>query len=231
MKIKNALVCLTAVVFSSVASFAHADQTHVPPAYRVGPLEVREVVPTPEELYSDFVAPEPVAASGAEFQSIDWNQVVLIGRQVIEIIKEGKPVVNVRRDAVAAVPAGVRAWEELNGWQAPRTKVYSVTAKNYLGLTVVDLRLKVSANWGGGMNGKGKYLANVVVVPSSIYVLWGFQCDVWTENREPVNAGTKANPVAGLGFDVRFKYGNALNVQEGTQDYFVKGDGTIQENP
>lgn len=230
MKIKNTLVCLTAIL-SSVSSVALADHAEIPAAYRVGPLEVREVVPTPEELYSDFVAPDTAAAPALEIQGIDWGQVILIGKQVIEIIKEGKPVVNVRRDAVAAVPAGVRAWEELNGWQAPRTKVYSVTAKNYLGMTVVDLRLKVSANWGGGMNGKGKYLANVIVVPSSIYVLWGFQCDVWTENREPVNSGTKADPVAGLGFDVRFKYGNALNMQEGTQDYFVKGDGTIQENP
>lgn len=230
MKLSNTLVCL--IAFVSSVTVAYADENRIDPAYRVGPLEVREVVPTAEELYSDYLIPEqgdlPVIT---DLTKIDWSQVILIGEKVIEIIKEGKPVVNIRRDAVAAIPAGLNAWGELNGWQAPRTKVYSVTAKNYLGMTVVDLRLKVSAMWGGGMNGKGKYLANVIVVPSSIYVLWGFFLDVWTENREPVNSGTSKDPVAGLGFDIRFKYGNALNLQEGAQDYFIKGDGTIQENP
>lgn len=229
MKPSHTVLCLIALVSS--VSIARADNHDVPPAYRVGPLEIREVVPTPSELYSEFLVPEAKVSPSPELQGIDWGTVVLIGEKLIPIIKAGAPVVNVRRDAVSVIPQGVRAWDELAGWKAPATKVYSVTAKNYLGLTVVDLRLKVSAMYGGGMDGKGKYLANVIVVPSSIYVLWGFTLDVWTENRDPVNTGSKSAPVAGLGFDVRFKYGNVLNLQEGAQDYFVKGDGSIQENP
>lgn len=227
MKLTNTLVCLIAVI-SSVTT-ARADQSELPPAYRLQPLEIKEVVPTAAELYSEFLIPETVRPSSDLNSAIDWNAMILLGEKVIEIIKKGKPVVNVRRDAVAVVPSGVRAWEELGGWQAPVTKVYSVTAKNYLGLTVIDLRLKVSANYGGGINGKGRYIANAIVVPTSIYALWGFSVDVWSENREPVNTGSKDSPVAGLGFDIRFRYGNAINEQVGAQDYFVKGDGTIQE--
>ncbi len=222
---KTTFVCLIALV-SSVNAFGNQQDVNY---YNVSGLTVQEVVPTPEELYSDFLIPSGVVPAPPMIQGIDWGQMILIGEKLIDIIKAGKPVVNVRRDAVAVVPQGVNAWEQLSHWQAPTTKVYSVTAKNYLGVTVVDMRLKVSAMYGGGMNGKGKFLANVIVVPSSIRVLWGFSLDVWTENRSPVNIGSVNNPVAGLGFDVRFRYGSALVEKVGAQDYFVSGDGKIKE--
>jgi hypothetical protein len=224
MMMKTTFVCLIALVSSATAFADDADY------YKVSELTVREVVPTPAELYSDYLLPQTdVAPAPAPLQSIDWNAMVLIGEKLIEIVKAGKPVVNLRRDAVAVVPQGVTAWDQLSNWQAPNTKVYSVTSKNYLGLTVVDLRLKVSAMYGGGIDGKGKFLANVIVVPSSISVLWGFNLDVWTENRSPVNMGSAADPVAGLGFDLRFRYGSAVVEKVGAQDYFVTGTGEIKE--
>jgi len=228
MKMKTTFVCLIAFV-SSVTAYAQEANQQDSDYYKVSDLSVQEVVPTAAELYSDFLVPTEVAPFQPEIQAIDWNAVVLLGEKLIDIIKAGKPVVNVRRDAVSVVPQGVNAWDQLGGWQAPNTKVYSVSAKNYLGITVVDLRLKVSAMYGGGINGKGKYLANVIVVPTSIYVLWGFNLDVWTENRAPVNLGNARAPVAGLGFDLRFRYGSALVEQVGAQDYFVSGTGEIKE--
>lgn len=198
--------------------------------FRTRAPEVREVAPTPEELYSDFVVP-PTVRPMPDFQgfAIDWNSLVMIGEKIIQIVQAGKPVSNVTRAAVSVVPGGVNAWDQLSGWQAPNTKVYQVTVKNHLNMTVVDLRLKVSAMYGGSINGRGKFLANVIVVPTSVYVMWGFNCDVWTEHRDPVNLGSKDNPVAGLGFDIRYRYGSMVNEQSGTQDYFVTGAGEIKE--
>ena len=198
--------------------------------YRLQPLSVKEVVPTAAELYSDLLQPGPSEATGQlAISAIDWGTIQLIGEKLIQIVQAGKPVGNVTRDAVSVVPGGVRTWDQLSGWKAPITKVYSVTAKNYLNLTVIDLRLKVSAMYGGGINGRGQYLANVIVVPTSVYVLWGFSCDVWAEHRDPVNTGSESQPIAGLGFDIRYRYGSALNEQIGTQDYFVSGAGEIKE--
>jgi len=195
--------------------------------YDISEFKVQEVVPTAEELYSELIQPREIQEP--ELHSIDWSQLVLLGEKLIEIIKSGRPVGNVRRDAVAVVPSGIQAWDRLTGWKSPVTKVYGIIAKNKLGVTVIDLRLKVSAMYGGSLNGKGRYLANVIVVPSSISIAWGFNCDVWTENRNPINMGTSANPVAGLGFDIRFRYGSALKEMIGAQDYFVTGDGLIKE--
>lgn len=196
--------------------------------YSLAPISVQEVPPTPEELYSDYLPPIGVYPPLSPLD-IDWGTVNLIGQKVVEIIKAGRPVVNVRRDGVAVLPFGVTAWSQLGGWQLPVTKVYRVTATNYMNIAVVDLRLKVSASYGGGLDGRGKFLANVVVVPTSIQVMWGFSCDVWSEHHAPVNMGTQADPVAGLGFDLRYRYGSLLSETTGAQDYFVSGDGEIKE--
>jgi hypothetical protein len=196
--------------------------------YKISSVAVQEVVPTAEEIASGYLAPtqSPRAfLEGAE--SLDWNAMVLIGEKIIQIIKAGKAVVNIKRDAVAALPVGVNNWQELAGWQAPVTKVYTVKVTNYLGMDVVDLRLKVSAMWGGNLAGKGQYLSNVLIVPSAMKVLWGWNLDLWSENRDPVNSGSLEAPKAGLGFDIRYRVTTMLNELNGTQDYFITGDGNI----
>ncbi len=226
--ILNSVLVSVTVLTLSITAHA-ADRPDVPAYYNLQPMEIREVPPTPQELYSDSVAPAQVASVKTEGLDIDWGTLITIGEKVIQLIEAGKPVVNVTRDTVSVVPGGITAWDQLSGWNAPITKVYSVTAKNYLNMTVIDLRLKVSAMYGGGLNGRGKFLANVIVVPSSVYVMWGFNCSVWSEHRDPVNLGAKDNPVAGLGFDIRYSYGSVVNTQNGTADYFVTGNGQITE--
>lgn len=229
----SALTMITGMAFAQTQHDKSTDLRMRPEFYQLSPLEIKEVVPTAQELYSDYLPiPAPAPSSPATpslIPGLDWNTMIVIGEKIIDIIKAGKPVVNVRRDTVAVVPMGVTAWTQLSGWQAPTTKVYNVTAKNGFGMSVVDLRLKVSMNYAGGVDGRGKFLANVVVVPTSISVLWGFTCDVWTEHQDPVNLGSMENPVAGLGFDIRFRYGSTIQEQVGAQDYFVSGLGEISE--
>jgi hypothetical protein len=82
--------------------------------------------------------------------------------------------------------------------------------------------------WGGNFRGRGQYLANVVVVPTQVVAQWGVTLDIWTENREPVNVGTLAEPVAGLGFDLRYRAKTWVSEVNGTQDYFITGNGEMR---
>lgn len=274
----------------SLSLFCSAAKAENNAYYQLQPLEVREVIPTTEELYSDAFYPSaydlphmpdpgtspvnpmnpslptPVNPNGPSIPTIPTNptgptiptipgrpgtnpvgpttpgnpinpgkpvfdigNLLLIGQKIIDIIVGAKPVVNVHRDFVAVIPGGLTSWTQLGGWQMPKTKVYSVVAKNGLGMKVVDLRVKVSTNYGGNLNGVGQFLANVIVVPTSINVLLGFNCDVWTEHQDPLNMGTPENPIAGLGFDLRFRYGSVLNENNSTQDFFVTGTGEIKQ--
>ncbi len=202
--------------------------------YQVSKVSVTEEVPTATEIAATYLDLERLGAKdfnnvqSLESLELDWDTLKLIGEKLVEIIKMGEAVVDIKRDAVAVVPGGLQSWQQLAGWQAPMTKVYRYTVSNLLGMDVVDFRLKVSGMWGGNYNGRGQYLANVLVVPTDLNVRWGWELHVWSENRDPVNTGSTESPIAGLGFDIRYVIKTFLNEKNGTQDYFVTGDGKIQ---
>jgi hypothetical protein len=197
--------------------------------YRVMKVTMTEDVPTAEEIASSYIDPQqqPHTFSPLTFQSIDWNAMVMIGEKVIDLLKRGQAVVNIKRDSVSVVPAGVTTWQQLSNWQVPVTKVYNFAITNKMGMDVIQLRLKVAAMWGGGINGKGQYLANVNVIPEATRILWGWNLDLWTENHEPVNAGSVESPMAGLGFDIRYKATTLFNEMDGAQAYYLTGNGSI----
>lgn len=208
-------------------------------AFQISDVQMTEVVPTAAELYSDAITPKARQprlsdvkvpdANAFTIGGIEWSTLVTIGEKLIEIIKAGAPVVNIKRDVVSVVPQGITSWEQLSGWNVPVTKVYEVKATNGWGSDVVKVRLKVSAMTGGGIDGRGQYVANVTIVPTEIVVQWGFSLDVWSENRPPMNMGSLAQPVAGLGFDVRYKVKSMFTEKNGTQDYFITGAGLLQQ--
>ncbi|MGE3263569.1 MAG: hypothetical protein AB7K68_17465 [Bacteriovoracia bacterium] len=199
-------------------------------AFQISSVQINEVVPTAAELYSAAVEPRvQPRLQMFEIGGIEWSTLVTIGEKLIEIIKAGAPVVNIKRDVISVVPQGITSWEQLSNWQVPLTKVYEVKATNGWGSDVVKVRLKVSAMTGGGVEGRGQYVANVTIVPTEIVVQWGFSLDVWSENRPAVNMGTTAMPVAGLGFDIRYKVTSLFTQKNGTQDYFITGAGQLIE--
>ena len=214
------------LVLSSVGFAADSSTAYFEPAG----ISITEEVPTAEDIAASYLEPSQNPSDfwdGA--QAMEWGTMVLIGEKVIEIVKAGAPVVDIKRTAVSVVPAGVLGWNQLSGWQAPVAKIYNVVVTNGLGMNVVDLRLKVSAMWGGNLMGRGQYLANVLVVPTNTRVLWGWNLDLWSENGEPVNTGTFEQPRAGLGFDIRYRMKTYLNELNGAQDFFVTGDGQISQ--
>ena len=224
-------------MLSGVNSQAAGGKSLDPKYFQVGEVKIQEVVPTAQELYLsqlDFnnliesAAFEPNTIGIVE-AGVYLDQLILIGQKIVQIIKAGQSVVNIKRDVVSVVPTGISDWSQLGGWQVPVTKVLQVQVENLYGWTMIDLRLKVSAMYGGSYNGAGKYLANVIMVPSTVVTQWGYNLDLWTENRTPVNMGTSANPIAGLGFDVRYKIKTLISELNGSQDYFITGEGKIHE--
>lgn len=226
---KKTYFVLSALALAASVSAVSASAAESNDFYTLKPAVVKEVPPTPEELYSGSAAIPQRPAPILQGLDIDFGSMIEIGEKVLQLIAEGRPVTNIQNQSVSVIPSGLSTWQQLNGWQPPVTKVYSVSVQNLMGMTVIDMRIKVSANWGGGLDGRGKFLANVTMVPSSVYVMWGFTCNVWADHQDPVNVGASDNPVAGLGFDIRWQWGNVVNMQTGTQDYFVSGDGVIKQ--
>lgn len=227
-----------ALALSALSFAAHADDQNVANFYTIGNVSIHEEVPTSEEIYlgNDILnnqASVTAAPSLQAFNLVDvgatLDQLILIGGKVVNIIKQGAPSVDIKRDAVHVVPKGVQDWQQLGGWQVPTTKVFSLSFTNLFNMEVVSVRLKMSGTWGGSYNGRGRYLSNVYIVPTNVWALWGFNVNVWMENHDPVNVGSKQNPVAGLGVDLRYSVNSVLPIttQTGAQDYFFAGDGRL----
>ena len=62
-------------------------------------------------------------------------------------------------------------FNELGGTQ--KSDFYEVSYKNLFNLEVVNLRVRLQYTYGGSENGRGKYLANVSLVPAEINETWG----------------------------------------------------------
>lgn len=228
---KKLALSLSLSLFLSAVSYADntlADVASDSDAMKITSVSVVEEVPTADEIFEGFLPQNDTPNAPDDGLPFDWDKLIRIGKELIEIIKANQPVVNIKRDAVHVVPASIQNWQELTGWQMPVVRVFRVQMKNAFGNVMVDVRLKASAMWGGNYRNRGRYLANVVVVPTQIVAQWGVTLDIWSENREPVNVGTMEQPVAGLGFDLRYRAKTWVSEVNGTQDYFITGNGEMR---
>lgn len=157
----------------------------------------------------------------------DLNHIISIGKEVWELVKTGKPVVDVQRDEIAVLPLRVECWRHLEGWHNPVVKAYRTRIKNLYGMTVVDFTYKVISYYGGSYRGIGKYLARVSVVPveTSVAPWWEFNAAV----RVPgvFNYGTVQDPVASVEIEVSTSVRTVLTHRDQVDNYLIKGNGEL----
>lgn len=160
-----------------------------------------------------------------EALGVDLSQIISVGERVWAIVQANHPVVTVNTPVAHALPRGVECWADLERWQAPRARLYEVTYQNGFGTNVVHFRFRLQYTYGGGKDGRGRYLANVAVIPADLDVLWGYTFDANVEVGQAVNLGTHDDPVAGLGLNVKWNVKTVLKDSSSSMNFFVQGDG------
>lgn len=160
--------------------------------------------------------------------SLDIGLILNVGTKLWEIISANKPVVEVATYTAAALPKGAVDWRQLSGWQPPEARTYGFSAKNVYGVTVINVKYQVVWTYGGGVDGAGRYLANVKVSPLLVEAAWGYKFSLGVEFAEPVNAGTGHDPVAGLQAALHWKVKTVMKESQGTSQYYVQGDGLFK---
>lgn len=173
------------------------------------PLDIPVVVRDDQE-------PEPVL-----------DQIVNIGKWIWDLVQKNKPAVSYQVNKAQAMPKNVANWAELQSWQPPRTAAYTASYKNAYGSEVVRFKFRVFYLYGGNLDGKGAYLANVSVIPDELNVAWGYSFDAKVEVPEVVNVGTKENPMAGMTVQLTWSVDTMLKHAQSTVVFFITGDGAI----
>jgi len=156
------------------------------------------------------------------------DKIVNIGNVIWSIIEMGRPNVRVQSYRAHALPKGIACWTDLENWQIPVSKVFSVEYKNKLGQVVAVYSYRISYVYGGNVDGVGKYIANLTVTPVDMRVSWGFNFSSQVQIPATFNVGSKNNPTAGMQVFVFWSIGNALKVEQRSSLFFVAGDGRIQ---
>ena len=157
------------------------------------------------------------------------DKIINIGKKIWAIVDAGRPVVNVKVDTANALPAGVRCWDELEGWQAPISKLYQMSYENGFGANVVTYNFRVSFISGGTYKGQGQYITLASVQPAKIDVAWGFNFDAVATVPMVFNQGTKVAPLAGMQLAMNWKINTVVQETQQAENFFINGAGTLQK--
>ncbi|HVE14854.1 MAG TPA: hypothetical protein VNI01_15770 [Elusimicrobiota bacterium] len=169
-----------------------------------------------------------VLALSAPALATSPTTIVNTAKNVWLMIEKNRPTVGVRDSFACALPAEAKDWRELSGWSGPESSEHRLQAVDAFGATVADVRYAVVREWGGSRGGKGKYLANVAVIPLRVEAAWGYDVDVSVGVSGVVNAGTAEDPVAAMILELRWSISSALRREEGRDAFYLRGDGTLR---
>ena len=175
-----------------------------------------------DEVESDSVEGE---------EAINIELILNTAQKVWKFIQDNKAVFNANTLYGTALPKGVSGAFDLYGWKAPVTVPRTLTWKNLYGITVVKLQYTVSFIPGGkAKNAQGKvgtYLDRITVIPTDVYVAWGYTAESTVSISSVTNAGSAQSPVAAAVVDLQFTV-KALNREVINHSFYVRADGYYQ---
>jgi hypothetical protein len=159
---------------------------------------------------------------------ISWDEIVAIGRQFWDIIVANKPVLETQTPIVHAIPKGLHCWTDLENWKAPIARSYEVVYQNKFGMEVVKFRFRLQFSYGGSHKGRGRYLANVTVLPAEVNVSWGYKFNAKLDVAQALNMGTKADPIAELEMNLHWNVSTWIKESENSVHFSVDGNGAVR---
>ncbi len=150
--------------------------------------------------------------------------------KVWKIIDDNKPTAEIATARANAVPH-VGDWTSLAGAQGPRETSWYAKMTNMLpeswGDIVVDFDLRLRFTYGATYHGGGRYITNVWVDISEVYVAWFHSLDLHLIAKDPDNAGTETAPLARIPITVSGKMTSPRTSIVLERGYMLYGDGRL----
>jgi hypothetical protein len=178
------------------------------------------------------------------------------GMAAWNVINSGAPSGSYASAYASAIPGFSYNWGNITGWKGPKEMVYRYKVTNLMGVDVIDVKYKISFFYGGteDYDGKGTsnlsagyfaqtgqsptrdeskihghYITNFTVQPVSVNVKWGWHFDLSVKMSDPMNIGTKMEPVAALQASLNWIRSTPFSTNGGTLTYNVDGLGNFTD--
>lgn len=239
MKAKVWLTVLCAVSTSvAAASTQPNDPVYSDPRYyEIGSVEFENMAPLSEPTLIPAgigsqaceTKQQPMSIMDLGTAKVMLDQIINMGKALFEVVKAGKPSLNVAVDVANALPKGMECWMSLANYSIPRAENKTIVIRNALDMTVVRLTNKVIWLPGGSYNNQGKYIGYATIVPADVFVGWGWSMDARVSAGSVFNRGSADQPVAGMNMNMTYRVETPFSTSESTQSYFIDGEGNYQE--
>lgn len=238
-------VVLIGIIFSGTGVLPAMASTQVMDSELIRSVTIREIqendsllLPNLDDLGMRYGEPQQAHESfpflddlnsASSVCNVILDNILNIGKKLWALVEANRPVAHIRSNRANAVPQGVVYWEHMEDWQAPVSKVFQVSYDSVFGNTVVDFTYRLVYTYGGKVNGKGHYLANIVVVPAELTVLSGYTFNADVSFPGAVNVGTVEAPIAGTEVLVKWSADHWWRHSEGSHTFFIRGDGAFSD--
>jgi hypothetical protein len=168
------------------------------------------------------------AATTTSVVNVILDNIINIGKKIWTLVDANRAVVNISSDRANALPQGMGNWEAMQEWKTPNSKLFHINYTNFYGMNVVDFTFRLVYTYGGTVNGKGLYLTQIGVLPAELLVRSGYTFNVQASVPSITNAGTLEAPMAAAEVLVNWSLDNYAKHIEGSQSYYVRGDGYFE---
>ncbi len=157
------------------------------------------------------------------------DQIVNIAREAWQVIQQGKPSATVASMNANALPEGARSAHDLQGWvKTPKVILYTVNFKS-MGQTIGYFKFRIGYTYGGNVDGRGKYLTSVKVVPADYKVPWNNVLDAKSEVQNTYSIEARDNPTAVMEFLFSWTLSGTFKFTGGSKQFVVRGDGSFED--
>ncbi|MCT4641603.1 MAG: hypothetical protein N4A33_04845 [Bacteriovoracaceae bacterium] len=162
------------------------------------------------------------------------SDLVALGKDVYDLVKLGRPVLNVNTTPISIVPMNEQRTEvvapfDMENWKLPKVKKFRVKANNYLGMEVINFTWKVIFNYGGSYMGKGAFITGAEIKPEEVDLGYGYSMDVTYKLQSMTNVGTKESPMAQAVLEIEMKVETMFKTSLRNFSYVINGAGGIVE--
>lgn len=156
------------------------------------------------------------------------DKIINIGTKIWKVVEAGRPISNFQQFKATALPQNASRWDQLEQWQQPTSRVFSISYKNKMNVETVRFAFRVVLLYGGRVQNTGRYIGYATVEPVEMTTAWGWKFDATAKANSVYNLGTRTAPVAGMLLNVGWTAQTVLFKSTRSYDFYIDGLGNIR---
>lgn len=196
---------LTTVLLTTLATTAHAITEAEQATLQQNTIATVQVVDVTDEypqlqmqMTESALGKLNQAAAVLEAADVIVDKVINIGTKIWNVVAKGEAVYNFNRQTATALPQGAQRWDQLQNWQQPTSRVYSIRGQNIFGYEIMRFDYRILLLYGGNVGGVGRYIGYASVQAATVNIPYLTVFDVDAKVERVYNMGSKASPLAAM---------------------------------